>query len=105
MLRTAEFSQTPKWVCDLAVFWGMHQEFWAIMYLDFTHFMRDLVRLQCHAGLGKYQEEVYLYISLSLYIYMYIHMHAYTHVCVLIHIHTNTCDIHTRIHTYIPACP
>ncbi len=50
MLRTAELSQTPKWVCDVPLFWSMPQKALVIMYLDFTHAMRDLARLQYHAG-------------------------------------------------------
>jgi hypothetical protein len=47
-------------------------------HLEFSYFLRDLVRSQYHVRLGTYQEEVYVYLSpspylsLSLYIYIYI---------------------------------
>ena len=72
MLITVGFSQIRNGYATSHYAWGMPKEFWASMYLNFTHVMKDLVRLQCYAGLGKYQEEarinIYIYINTCIYI-------------------------------------
>ena len=66
---------------------------YGIVYSESQHVVRGSVVLQCYAGPGMYQEEVYIYI----YIYIYIHIYIYIYINIYIYIYIYIYQIIFRI--------